>query len=99
MLSSGIKTVLIPPLLAANNFSFKPPIGNTLPLRVISPVIPTDFLTFISVIAETILVTIATPAEGPSLVVAPSGTCTWTSNFSISKGSKPKEKAFDLIKN
>ena len=36
--------------------------------------IPTDFLTFISVKADTILVTIATPAEGPSLGVAPSGT-------------------------
>ena len=89
----------MPPLFAANSFSFKPPIGKTLPLRVISPVIPTEFLTFMSVKADTILVTIATPADGPSLGVAPSGTCTWTSSFSISKGSRPKENAFDLIKN
>ena len=52
-----------------------------------------------SVKADTILVTIATPADGPSFGVAPSGTWTWTSSFSISKGSRPKEKAFDLIKN
>ena len=41
LLSLGIITFLIPDLKAANNFSFKPPIGKTLPLNVISPVIAT----------------------------------------------------------
>ena len=72
--SSGIKTVLIPPLRAANYFSFKPPIGRTLPLKVTSPVIATSLLTGIPVKDETIEVTIAIPAEGPSFGVAPSGT-------------------------
>jgi hypothetical protein len=31
------------------------------------------------VITETIAVAMATPAEGPSFGVAPSGTCTWMS--------------------
>ena len=70
----GIKTFLIPALCAANNFSFRPPIGSTNPLKVISPVIATFLFTGISVIAEIIDVTIPTPAEGPSLGVAPSGT-------------------------
>ncbi len=39
---------------------------------------------------ETIAVTIATPADGPSFGVAPSGTCTWMSFFSNSGGSMPK---------
>ena len=75
LFSIGIKTFLIPALCAANNFSFKPPIGRTIPLKVISPVIATFLSTGISVIAEIIEVTIPTPAEGPSLGVAPSGTC------------------------
>ena len=56
------------------SFSFNPPIGKTIPLNVISPVIATFLFTGISVIAETIDVTIAIPADGPSLGVAPSGT-------------------------
>ena len=48
--------------------------GNTNPLNVISPVIATFLSTGMSVIAETIEVTIPTPAEGPSFGVAPSGT-------------------------
>ena len=66
--------MLIPDLSAANNFSFNPPIGSTLPLNVISPVIATLQFTGIPVRIETIDVTIAIPAEGPSLGVAPSGT-------------------------
>ena len=56
------------------DFSFNPPIGKTRPLRVISPVIPTSRFTAFCVKAETKAVTIVTPADGPSLGIAPSGT-------------------------
>jgi hypothetical protein len=39
---------------------------------------------------ETIAVTMATPADGPSFGVAPSGTCTWMSRFSNSDAGMPK---------
>ncbi|MNN21057.1 hypothetical protein D3C81_1343640 [compost metagenome] len=39
---------------------------------------------------ETMATVIATPAEGPSLGVAPSGTCTWMSVFSNTGGLTPK---------
>lgn len=71
--SSGIRTVLIPFLYAAIVFSFNPPIGNTLPVKVTSPVIAISALTGIPVRAETTAVVIAIPAEGPSLGTAPSG--------------------------
>ena len=51
--SLGITTVVIPPLRAANNFSFKPPMGSTSPLKVISPVIATFALTGIPVNEDT----------------------------------------------
>ena len=82
LFSTGINTSLMPPLTAASSFSFKPPIGKTLPLRVISPVIAILFFIGTPVKAETIAVNIAIPAEGPSLGVAPSGTWTWISFFS-----------------
>ena len=56
----------------AKSFSFKPPIGNTKPLNVTSRsgnfLINWDFC-----YNETIDVTIAIPADGPSFGVAPSG--------------------------
>ena len=45
---------------------------------------------------ETIDVTMATPADGPSLGVAPSGTWTWMSLFSNIVGLMPKAMARDL---
>ena len=48
-------------------FFFKPPIGNTRPRSVISPVIPTSLLTGIPVSAEISAVAIVIPADGPSL--------------------------------
>ena len=63
----------MPALCAASNFSFIPPTGNTLPLRVISPVIATSHLTGMLVKAEITAVAIVTPADGPSFGVAPSG--------------------------
>ena len=63
----------MPALCAASNFSLTPPTGKTLPLRVISPVIATSHLTGILVKADNTAVAIVTPADGPSLGVAPSG--------------------------
>src|SRR5438046_206887 len=47
--------------------------GSTRPLSVISPVMATSCLTAMPVMVDTIAVAIATPAEGPSFGVAPSG--------------------------
>ena len=71
---SGSITVDIPALTAARSFSRKPPIGSTLPLRVISPVIAIPALTGIPVRALATAVSIAIPADGPSFGTAPSGT-------------------------
>ena len=66
--------VFRPARWAAITFSLTPPISNTLPLNVISPVIPVFLLTAIPVNADTNAVEIAVPADGPSLGTAPSGT-------------------------
>ena len=95
-MSSGIKTLDIPALCAAKSFSLSPPIGNTWPLKVTSPVIAIFLFTGMPVIDETIEVTIPIPAEGPSFGVAPSGTWTWKSFFSKIGGIIPNSKDFDL---
>jgi hypothetical protein len=59
--------------------SLRPPIAVTSPRKVISPVMATSARTGMPVRAETKAVVIAAPALGPSLGVAPSGTCTWMS--------------------
>ncbi|MNV66507.1 hypothetical protein D3C71_1592640 [compost metagenome] len=91
--SSGIKTVLMPPRCAASNFSFRPPIGNTSPRSVISPVMATSARTGMRDNAETMAVVIAIPADGPSFGVAPSGTCTCMSCFSKTLSAKPRRRA------
>ena len=53
----------------------------------------TSRLTGSPVKEETIDVTMPTPAEGPSLGVAPSGTWTWMSFFSNCAGSMPNSSA------
>jgi len=55
------------------HFYLIPPTGRTLPLKVISPVIERFYLTGIFKNKLMKLVTIVTPAEGPSFLVAPSG--------------------------
>ena len=60
--------------LAAMGFSFNPPMGSTLPRNVISPVIATSCRTGIPDSALSRAVIMVTPAEGPSLGMAPSGT-------------------------
>ena len=79
----------MPPRKAASSFSLSPPIGSTRPRSVISPVIARLALTGILVSTETIEVTMATPAEGPSFGVAPSGTWTWMSTLSKVGGMMP----------
>ena len=91
--SSGIITVLMPALSAASSFSFRPPMGSTRPRSVISPVMATSLRTGMPVITETMAVTMATPAEGPSFGVAPSGTCTWMSRLSKTGGLTPIDVA------
>ena len=55
--------------------------GRTRPRRVISPVMATSRCTGVPDRAETSAVQMVTPAEGPSLGTAPSGTWTWISLF------------------
>ena len=70
----GMNTVETPPLNAANNFSFRPPIRRTSPTKVTSHVIAMSLLTGILEIADIMAIHIPIPAEGPSLGVDPSGT-------------------------
>ena len=67
--------------------------GSTRPRSVISPVIATSFLTGMRASAEIMVVAMVMPADGPSLGMAPSGTCTWTSQFSENFLSTPKRSA------
>ena len=77
--SRGMITILIWWRWAAMIFSLRPPMGSTRPLRVISPVMATSRFTGTLIRAEMMLVPMVMPAEGPSLGMAPSGTCTWMS--------------------
>ena len=61
----------------------------TRPRRVISPVMAMSLRIGIPVRTETMATVMATPAEGPSLGVAPSGTWTWMSVFSNIGGLTP----------
>src|SRR4029453_2776406 len=69
----------MPARWAASDFSLRPPIGSTWPVRVTSPVIATSFRTGRFEISEASAVAIAMPAEGPSFGTAPAGTWTWMS--------------------
>ena len=71
--SSGISAVRMPPRTAASSFSLRPPIASTSPRSVISPVMATSQRTGMPVSTETSAVEIATPADGPSFGIAPSG--------------------------
>ena len=74
MLDNGRTISLMFALFAANIFSLIPPTGNTFPLSVISPLIARLDLTFLFLTKDTNEHKIVTPALGPSLGVAPSGT-------------------------
>ncbi len=88
--SSGISTVFTPERSAASSFSFRPPMAVTRPRRVTSPVMARSLRIGTPVSTETMAVAMAAPADGPSLGVAPSGTCTCTSVFSKIGGRMPK---------
>ena len=70
---------VIPARCAASAFSFRPPIGSTCPVSVISPVIAVSSRTGRPVTSETSAVAMVIPALGPSFGTAPAGTWTWTS--------------------
>src|SRR5271156_5474482 len=65
--------------VGGQQFFFHAPVGRNLPRRVISPVMGTSRRTGFLVSALTSEVQMVMPAEGPSLGIAPSGTCTWIS--------------------
>ena len=75
-LRRGTISRLMPALWAASAFSFRPPIGSTLPVSVISPVIAVSERTGRPVAREASAVAIVIPALGPSFGIAPAGTCT-----------------------
>ena len=83
----------MPARSAASTFSLTPPIGSTRPRRLISPVIATSLRTGRPVSSDVSATNIATPALGPSLGVAPAGTCTWMSDFSSISASMPSDCA------
>ena len=64
-----------------------PPTGSTRPDSVISPVIATSPRTGRRDSSDTSAVTIVTPAEGPSLGIAPDGTWRWISELLKNSGS------------
>ena len=55
--------------------------GSTRPRSVISPVIATSLRTGMRNSADASAVAIVTPADGPSLGIAPSGKWMWMSTF------------------
>ena len=85
----GRSAFLRPARRAAMVFSLTPPMGSTRPVRVSSPVMPSFLRTGLPVIIESRAVVMVTPAEGPSLGVAPAGTCRWTKWVSKKSFSAP----------
>mgnify|MGYP007043255864 CR=1 FL=1 len=67
--------------------------ARTRPRRVISPVMQMSPRTVFPVSAEMSAVTSVTPAEGPSLGVAPAGTWIWMSVCSAKSGAMPSSSA------
>ena len=80
---------------AASSFSLWPPIGSPRPRSVTSPVIATSRFTGIPVRVETIDVTMAMPAEGPSLGMAPAGTWICRSTFEKRSSLMPRSPPFE----
>jgi hypothetical protein len=77
---------------AARTFSLTPPTGSTRPRRVISPVMARSLRTIRPDTADASATTMVTPADGPSLGIAPDGTCTWTS-WSLNATSRPPSQS------
>ena len=85
----------MPARTAPSTFSLTPPIGRTRPDSVISPVIARFAFAGRRESAETSAAAIVTPADGPSLGMAPAGTWMWTS-VSKAAGGIWSASAFDL---
>ncbi len=92
-LRRGRMMVLIPARRAASTFSLMPPTGSTLPRSVISPVIARSDLHGRPVSSEASDAAMVTPADGPSLGIAPAGTWTWMSDLSKKSGWIPRRSA------
>src|SRR3569623_1578993 len=92
-LRSGRMTRLMPARWAARNFSLMPPTGSTRPRSVISPVMATSLRTGFPVSKDAMATNIVTPAEGPSLGMAPAGMWTCRSTFSRKLSSRPSHLA------
>src|SRR5688572_19304731 len=90
----GRITSLTPRRCAARTFSLMPPTGSTRPVRVISPVMATRGRTGRPVRSDASAVTRVIPAEGPSLGIAPSGTCRCRSTRSKNDSSMPSWRAW-----
>ena len=73
LLDCGNTTVFTPALWAARLFSLMPLTGSILPLKVISPLRATFLLAGRDVRREMRARAMVTPAEGPSLGIAPAG--------------------------
>ncbi len=93
----GRMTMPAPARCAARILDLSPPMGSTRPRSVISPVIATSLRTGMPVRALTIAVAMVTPADGPSLGVAPAGT--WMCSVCFSKISRvmPRSDAWERI--
>ncbi len=83
----------MPTRRAASTFSLIPPTGSTRPDSVISPVIAMSPRTGRRVSSDASAVAMVTPADGPSLGMAPDGTCRWISAFLKKSGSAPNAAA------
>ena len=92
-LRSGMMIRLMPARYAARIFSLMPPTGSTLPRNVISPVIATSLRIGLPVSIDANAVNMVTPADGPSLGIAPAGMCTWMSVLSRKFSSMPSHLA------
>ena len=71
---AGKTTDFTPARWAARTFSFTPPTGSNLPLKVISPVKAVSLLHGRPVNSEIKATAMVNPAEGPSLGMEPAGT-------------------------
>ena len=86
--------MVMPARWAANTFCLTPPIGRTLPPSATSPVIATSERTLRPVSRLTRAVVIVTPAEGPSLGMAPAGK--WTcSRLPVGKATPSRSACED----
>src|SRR5436853_496070 len=94
--SLGSTTVRMPARTAPSTFSLTPPIGNTRPRSVISPVMARSWRAARRDSAETSAVAMVTPAEGPSFGMAPAGTWTWMSVSTNASSGMPSWSACDL---